>query len=158
MSFSPEQLVPVKNTSCRVPDLPSHSLHLSAWVPVLPDPAETFPRILVVQGNCVKILRTIRLPSSWTVAILRRYCRERPVPGRRMNRTKTMNTTERRAINWKSMRTKVERQTLTPTALEKALVRTVWSQESNSPGPNAIEIFCFSVPYSFQLSTAHLQL
>jgi hypothetical protein len=44
-----------------------------------------------------------------------------------MNRTKTMNTTERRAINWKSMRTKIERQTLTPAALEKALVRTMWS-------------------------------
>lgn len=62
-----------------------------------------------------------------------------------MNGTKTMKTTERRAINRKSMRTKTERQTLTPTTSQKTLTRTMWSQKSNSPGPNAIEIFCFRI-------------
>jgi hypothetical protein len=42
------------------------------------------------------------------VAILPCCCRERPVPERRINRAKTMKTTERRAINWKSMRMKTE--------------------------------------------------
>jgi hypothetical protein len=60
MSLFPEQLVNLEEYVLQGSPTCLHIPYISTpWVPVLPGPAETFPQILVVRENCVKILQTM---------------------------------------------------------------------------------------------------